>query len=53
MAALLLLIAFLATHFWLTIGIVGFLYILTVPVTGWVFLRVRAAYEAAAGKGAE
>jgi CDP-diacylglycerol--serine O-phosphatidyltransferase len=52
MAGLLLLIAFLATYFWLTIGVVGFLYILTVPVTGWIFLRVRAAYEAAAGKAA-
>lgn len=54
MAGLLLLIAFLATHFWLTIGVVGFLYILTVPLTGWIFLRVRAAYgrSAAAEKPA-
>jgi CDP-diacylglycerol--serine O-phosphatidyltransferase len=44
MAALLLLIAFLATHFWLTIGIIGLLYLLTVPLSGWLFVRVRAAY---------
>ena len=42
MAGLLLVIAFLVTNFWLTIGVLGVLYILTVPVTGWIFLRVRA-----------
>ena len=44
MACLLLLIAFLVTNFWLTIGVVGLLYILTVPVTGMVFLKVRNAF---------
>jgi len=44
MAALLLLIAFLVTNFWLTIGVVGFLYILTVPITGWIFLKLRAKF---------
>lgn len=44
-AALLLLIAFLASNFWLTIGVVGALYIFTVPVTCWAFVRVRARYE--------
>ena len=47
MAALLLLIAFLVTNFWLTIGVMGVLYILTVPVTGYVFLKVRARYLSA------
>jgi CDP-diacylglycerol--serine O-phosphatidyltransferase len=50
MAVLLLLIAFLATHFWLTMGVIGFLYILTVPLTGWIFLRVRARYFAGTSK---
>ena len=43
MAALLLLVAFLATNFWITIGVVGVLYVLTVPLAGWAFLRCRAA----------
>ena len=47
LAALLLLIAFLVSNFWLTIGIVGLLYILTVPLTGWLFLRIRAKCESA------
>lgn len=45
LAGLLLLIAFLVSNFWLTIGVVGFLYLLTIPLTGWLFLRVRARYE--------
>ena len=45
LAGLLLLIAFLASNFWLTIGAVGIGYLLTVPLTGWVFLRVRTGYE--------
>ena len=53
MAGLLLLIAFLATHFWLTIGIIGFLYMLTVPLTAWIFLRVRASYMRARPEQAE
>ena len=44
MAACLLLIAFLATNFWLTLGFVGAGYILTVPFVGLVFLKVRARY---------
>jgi len=49
MAALLLIIAFMVTSFWLTLGVVGFLYILTVPVTGWIFLKVRSSYLVTAG----
>ena len=45
LAGLLLLIAFLVANFWLTIGIVGVLYVLTVPVTGIIFLGVRSKYE--------
>ena len=45
LAALLLLVAFLVSNFWLTIGLVGIGYILTVPLTGWIFVRVRAKYE--------
>ncbi len=43
-AACLLLIAFLATNFWLTLGAVGAGYIITVPFVGLVFLKVRAKY---------
>ena len=53
MAALLLLIALLVTNFWLTIGVAGLVYILTVPVTAFVFVKVRArhlAVTAANGK---
>ena len=45
LVALLLLIACLSVSFWLTVGVVGILYLLTVPLTGWIFLRVRARYE--------
>ena len=45
MACLLLLIAFLVTNFWMTIGVLGVLYIFTVPVTGMIFLKVRKAWE--------
>ena len=48
MACLLLLVAFLASNFWLTLGVMGFLYILTIPVTCWLFVRARAAFEGAA-----
>lgn len=44
-AGLLLLIAFLVANFWLTLGVVGGLYILSVPFVGLIFLRTRAAYE--------
>ena len=51
MAALLLVVALLISNFWLTVGVMGFLYLFTVPVTGLVFLRVRArALDAAAAK---
>ena len=46
-AAGLFLIGCLFFNLWLTLGVVGALYILTVPLTGLVFLKVRAAYEAA------
>ena len=46
LAGLLLLVAFLVSNFWLTIGVVGVGYMLTVPVTGLAFLRVRQRYEA-------
>ncbi len=52
MAGLLLLIAFLVVNFWITVGVLGILYILTVPVTCLIFCRVRQAYEAAAGAAA-
>ena len=42
----LLLIAFLASSFWLTLGVLGFLYMLTIPVTCWLFVRIRAAHLA-------
>ena len=45
LAGLLLLIAFLVSNFWLTLGVVGLVYIVTVPMTGWIFLKVRARYE--------
>lgn len=45
LAGLLLLIAFLASNFWLTLGVMGLGYIVTVPLTGWIFLRVRDRYE--------
>lgn len=42
--ALLLLVACLVSHFWLTLGVVGALYIGTVPVSGYLFARTRAKY---------
>ena len=45
LAGLLLLVALLVSNFWLTLGAVGIGYILTVPLTGWVFVRVRGRYE--------
>jgi len=44
LAGLFLLIALCVTNFWLTIGVVGIGYILTIPLTGWIFLRIRAKY---------
>jgi CDP-diacylglycerol--serine O-phosphatidyltransferase len=50
MAGLLLLIAFLVSNFWLTIGVVGVLYMFTVPLTGLVFLKSKARYERETGR---
>ena len=47
MVCLLLLIALMVVSFWLTLGALGVLYVLTVPVTGVVFLKVRRRHEAA------
>ena len=44
MAGLLLLVAFLFTHFWLTLGVVGAGYIATVPFVGLIFLKIKARY---------
>ena len=45
LAGLLLIIAFLVSNFWLAIGVIGFLYLLTIPLTCFIFTRVRARYE--------
>jgi len=45
LAGLLLLIAFMISNFWLTIGVVGLLYLLTIPLTCWLFARTRTRYE--------
>ena len=45
MVGLLLLIAFLVSNFWLTIGVVGALDIFTVPVTVMAFIKIRNRYE--------
>ena len=44
MAGLLLLIAFLVANLWLTLAVVGTLYMLSVPLTLWLFLRTRERY---------
>ena len=44
MAGLFLLIALLVSDFWLSIGVAGLVYIVTVPVTGAIFLRIRARW---------
>jgi len=38
-------IGMLVSQFWLTLGIIGVLYLLSVPVCGIVFLRLRHRYE--------
>ena len=48
LAGLLLLVALLVSTFWLTIGGLGLLYVLTVPLTCWLFLSVRARHESKA-----
>jgi len=45
LAGLLLLIAFFVSNLWLTVGVVGVLYLLTVPLTSFMFLRLRSRYE--------
>ena len=45
LAGLLLLVALLVSNFWLTLGAVGVGYILTIPLTGWIYLKVRSRYE--------
>jgi CDP-diacylglycerol--serine O-phosphatidyltransferase len=39
-------IGMLVSQFWLTLGVIGILYLLSVPVTGVWFLRLRRRYEA-------
>ena len=51
LAGLLFLVAFLVSNFWLAIGTLGLLYVLTVPLTGWLFLRTRDAYERKSAAG--
>ncbi len=45
MTIALFLIGLLFCDLWLTLGILGFLYILTIPITGYAFVRARAKYE--------
>ena len=52
LAGLLLLVALLVSNFWLTLGVVGISYILTVVLTSWIFVRVRSRYERNHGLGA-
>ena len=44
-AGLLLLISALFANLWMTMGVLGFGYLLTIPFTCWIFSRVRAKYE--------
>ena len=46
LAALLLVVAFFVSNFWLTLGLMGAGYILTVPISGFMFLRTRARMSA-------
>jgi hypothetical protein len=45
LASLLLLIALFVSNFWLTLGVLGALYILTVPISGFCFLKAKAKYD--------
>lgn len=45
LAGLLLIVAFLASNFWMTLAIAGILYIFTIPVTIVIFTRLRSSYE--------
>ena len=44
-AGLSLFVALLVSNFWLTLGAAGIGYILTIPISGWAFLRGRDRYE--------
>ena len=44
LALLLLLVAFMVSNFWLTLGILGALYMLTVPVSGFMFHKTKKRY---------
>ena len=46
LAGLLLLIALFVANFWLTLGVMGVGYVLTIPLSGTCFMRSRAKYEA-------
>ena len=39
-------IGMLVSQFWVTLGVIGILYLLSVPVCGLVFLRMRRRYDA-------
>ena len=39
-------IGMLVSQFWITLGVIGILYFFSVPVTGYIFLRMRKRYEA-------
>ncbi len=45
MTAALFLIGLLICDLWLTLGVLGLIYIATLPLTGYAFLRARATYE--------
>lgn len=47
LAPLLLLIAFFVSNFWLTLGVLGAGYILTIPVSGYLFLKGKSKYKRA------
>ena len=38
-------IGMLVSQFWLTLGVIGILYFLSVPVSGYLFLRMKRRYE--------
>ncbi|MCR5414003.1 MAG: phosphatidylcholine/phosphatidylserine synthase [Kiritimatiellae bacterium] len=49
LAFALLLVASLFIDLWMTLGILGAAYVLTVPLTGLAFLKAKARYERGAG----
>ena len=52
-AGALLVVALLVSNFWITMGVMGIAYILSVPVTCACFARGKARFEAAGGTVAE